>query len=277
MNKMKRILFNKGSCASYTLLTAFFTIVPEDCFQFLKLNQQWSDTVNILINKCAICVLVFLACNIFYSIYHKRRKKVRITDASTYSIQIEYGDLTKINQGKVVINFDECYTLKVGEAPADIKPNSVCGQYLTQKPISDNEMQNLINDSGVKPENSKSKYNSQVRYKPGTLIPRNNDLLMAFTKLDKNGLGTLTYDEYIECLNYLWKQIDLRHGTSDVFIPILGSKITRFNRELSQQQLLDIIIASYRLSPNKMKIPYTLHIVCQSREGFSINDAFGVD
>ena len=56
----------------------------------------------------------------------------------------------------------------------------------------------------------------------------------------------------------LWQQIDLYHGTEDVYIPRLESKIVRFDKELTQQQLLDIIIASYRLSSNKMK----LHASC---------------
>ena len=102
-------------------------------------------------------------------------------------------------------------------------------------------------------------------------------LLMAFAKLDKNGLGHLSYDEYIECLNKLWEQIDIYHGTSDVYMPILGSKITRFDKELTQQELLDIIISTYRLSPKKMKEAYKLHIMCKAREGFSLNDVFGID
>ena len=115
------------------------------------------------------------------------------------------------------------------------------------------------------------------RYASGTIVPNGDYLLMAFAKLNQNGLGHLTYDEYLECLNSLWEQIDLWHGTSDVYVPILGSKITRFDKELTQQELLDTMISSYRLSPKKMKKPYKLHIVCREREGFSLNDIFGVE
>jgi len=34
----------------------------------------------------------------------------------------------------------------------------------------------------------------------GTVIQNGNDLLMAFAKLDENGRGNLTYDEYLDCL-----------------------------------------------------------------------------
>lgn len=100
---------------------------------------------------------------------------------------------------------------------------------------------------------------------------------MAFAKLDENGLGRMTYEQYLDCLDLLWQQIDKYHGTEDVYVPILGSKITRFDKELTQQELLDVMIASYRLSPFKMKVPYSLHIVCMKRDGFSLNNVFGVD
>ena len=99
---------------------------------------------------------------------------------------------------------------------------------------------------------------------------------MAFAKLDRYGLGQMTYEQYIECLNNLWVQIDRYHGTDDVYIPVLGSHITRFDRELTQQELLDIMISSYRLSTRKLKLPNRLFIVCKAREGFSLNDIFGV-
>ena len=55
-------------------------------------------------------------------------------------------------------------------------------------------------------------------------------------------------------------------------IPILGAGTTRFDDKLlTQQELLDIIVASYKLSSHKIKEPNQLHIVCKKREGFSLN------
>ena len=274
MSKIWKFFTNKGSAVSYALLTAIFTVVPEECFKLLVINDKWEDATNILINRLIICAIVFILANIVYYIYRMKRKKIIISEKN-HIIQIEYGDLFAINNGKRIIDFDECYTTKVGNAPGDIKPESVCGQYLSKYPI--NNMEALINDAGVKAMNGKSEYNGQARYTPGTIVPNDDYLLMAFAKLDNDGLGKLTYDEYIECLNTLWKQIDKYHGTSDVYMPILGSKITRFDKELTQQELLDIIISSYRLSSKKLRKPYKLHIVCREREGFSLNDIYGVN
>jgi len=40
---------------------------------------------------------------------------------------------------------------------------------------------------------------------------------------------------------------------------------------LTQQELLDMMIASYKLSAHKIKAPWKLRIICQKRDGFSLN------
>ena len=109
----------------------------------------------------------------------KNRKKVLISDENL-SIQIEYDDLFKVTDGKIVIDFDECFSTRVGEAPFEIKPNSVCGQYLQKYPIGN--IQSLIDSANIKPAHGGSLYNHQKKYTPGTIVPHNEFLLMAFSK-----------------------------------------------------------------------------------------------
>ncbi len=170
-----------------------------------------------------------------------------------------------------VINFDECFTTSLGNSPADIKPTSICGQYLKKNPIQD--MQSLIDNAQLKPTRGKSKYQNKVRYESGKLVPNGEYLLLAFAKLDKDGLGRFfSHDEFLDCLSLLWKEIDKYYGQEDVCIPVLGAGITRMNGALlTQQELLDIIIRSYKLSPHKIKSPCQLHIVCKKCDDFSLN------
>ncbi|MBQ2657605.1 MAG: hypothetical protein IJF87_03420 [Erysipelotrichaceae bacterium] len=272
MSKFKKIFLGKGYSISSSIIAAIFTIVPEDCFKLIKINQHWTETINVLIVRFLVAVIIYVIVYITYIVIQKNKKKVIVSDENCL-IQIEYGDLSAIDDGKVVINFDECFTTNVGDAPADIKPNSVCGQYLINHPTN---VQDLIDRLGIKAARVASSYKKQRSYTPGTIVPNGNYLLMAFAKLDENGLGCLTYDEYLNCLDYLWKQIDLYHGTDDIYMPVLGSGILRFDKDLTQQDLLNIMIASYRLSPRKMKRPYKLHIVCKQREGFSLDNIYGV-
>lgn len=273
MSKLKQLFLNKGSSFAYAAITAIFTIVPESFFKYGFIQCNLSDTMVVVTNRLIVCVVIFTIANIIYHCYRKHRSSVVISE-KTYTIQIEYGNIFDTKSGKKVINFDECFSTNVGNKPEDIKLDSVCGQYLKKYPI--NDMSSLIKALGIK-SLGKSSFGNKDCYVPGTIIQRNDFLLMAFAKLDKEGRGYLTYEQYLDCLDKLWEQIDLYHGTDDVYLPVLGSRITRFNKELTQQELLDIMIASYRLSPKRLRRPNTLHIICKEREGFSLNDVFGVD
>ena len=96
---------------------------------------------------------------------------------------------------------------------------------------------------------------------------------MAFAKLDEDGRGQFfSRDEYLDCLSILWNEIDKYYGQNDVCIPVLGAGLTRIgDKILTQQELLDIIIASYKLSSHKLKLPCQLHIVCKRNDNFSLN------
>lgn len=262
-------LIKKSIAWALSIISGVFTVVPESFFAKIKLLSSASDELNIILIRVLTFILVLIGVVIIVAWRLSRRESVQIK-GNNYSIQIEYGDLFKMSSCKKVISFDECFTTSVGDSPSDIKRGSVCGQYLEANPIQD--MQKLIDAAKLKPLKSKSKYQKKVRYESGKLVPNGDYLLMAFAKLDEQGLGELTRDEFLDGLSTLWKEIDKYYGQEDVCIPILGSGITRMKGEsLTQQQLLDIIIASYRLSSHKIKSPHQLHIVCQKQEDFSLN------
>ena len=100
-------------------------------------------------------------------------------------------------------------------------------------------------------------------------------LLMAFTRLESSGKSMkFTVEEYLKCLSLLWKEIDKNYNNKDVYIPVLGSGIARFENGISQsipkQELVDLMISSYKLSPHKLKNKNTLHIVCRRSADFSM-------
>lgn len=251
------------------IISAFFTFVPETFFGKYKLISNTSDEVNIILTRSLVFVAVFILSMIIKFLYHLIRRSVYIKE-NNYTIHIKYKDIFKMRDCKKVIPFDECFTTNVGDSPSDINPTSICGQYLTKNPIRN--MQSLIERAELKPAKGKSKYQGQKRYDSGMLVPNGDYLLMAFAKLDKDGSGRMTRDEYLDCLSTLWKEIDKHYGQKNVCIPILGSGTTRMGDEsLTQQQLLDMIIASYKLSAHKIKSPCRLYIVGKKQENFSLN------
>ena len=276
-------LFKKSAAYAFAIISAVFTFVPEAVFQKITLIPKESfeqfawiyiniSEINIIINRMLAFALVWGIVAVIYGIYLCLRKKVSMK-GDNYQITVEYGDLLKIKKCKKVITFDECFSTKVGDAPADIKPTSICGQYLKSNPNLN--IQSLISGSQLNPIKSRSKYQNKERYESGRIVPNGDDLLLAFAKLDKKGLGRLTRDEYLECLTILWEEIDTYYGQTDVCIPILGSGLTRFDggsgASISQQELLNMMIWSYKLSSHKIKLPHKLRIICKKSGDFSRN------
>lgn len=254
---------------TFGIISVLFSILPEACFTYGIVNVCWSTTIIIIVNRVLWILTVFLIIASVYCCYLKRRRSVKIK-GNGYTIVVEYGDIFDKTDCNKVIAFDECYTTHVGTAPADIKPESVCGQFLSKYP--DVDFGAVVRDSGLTAKRKRSEYYSQECYDSGSLIQFNDYLLLAFAKLDKEGLGHLSREEFLSCLDLLWKEIDKHSRLKSVAIPVLGSGITRFNGEsLSHQQLLDIIITSYKLSPYKLKSSVQLHIVCFDEEEVSLN------
>lgn len=188
----------KSITLAFAFVSIIFTFVPESFFGKTEwLSQKaleqckwisWVDAqdANIITSRLICFLLVWLITSLLYFIFLKFRRQVTI-HGQNYSIKVEYGNILKKKNCKRVINFDECFTTQVGDATADINPNSICGQYLTSH--SDLDIQHLIESSQVTPERSKSKYQHKTRYASGTIVPHGDDLLMAFAKLDERGKG----------------------------------------------------------------------------------------
>lgn len=279
-------LFKKSAVWAFGAVSALFTFLPESFFAIKKwpisdivAKNLATETIeiaelNVFINRCLCFAAVWIFAAVAYGTFLKFKWFVTIK-GKNYTIKIEYGNLLKVKKCRKVISFDECYTTQIGTNPGDIKPTSICGQYLRENPNLN--MQQLITNANLLPESTKSKYQNKDRYKSGSIVQNGNDLLLAFAPLDVNGRGIFSSrSEYITCLSTMWEELHKYYNQQDISISILGSGQTYIDgnsgTSLSQQELLDIIILSYKLSPHKINYPHKLRIICRKSDGFSLND-----
>lgn len=232
------------------------------------------DELNVFINRCLCFLLIWILSALVCKILLVFKKSVTIK-GKNYVIRVEYGNLLKAKKCRKVISFDECYTTHVGMNPGDIKPTSICGQYLQKNPHLN--VQQLITNAGISPAGTRSEYQNKDRYKSGTIVQNGNDLLLAFAPLNEDGRGRFcSRSEYIACLSTMWEELHKYYNQQDISISILGSGQIDVGKNsdtpLSQQELLDIIILSYKLSSHKIKFPNKLRIICRKCKGFSLND-----
>ena len=131
MNKLINLNFKKLFRDSFLiasgLVSFIYSIVPEKMFLCYRIFPDYSDETNVILNRVIFCSLIFFLSVISTGIYRIFRNKLSIKDDG-YIIEIEYGDLFKTQNCKKVINFDECFTTTIGEAPHEIKSQSICGQ-----------------------------------------------------------------------------------------------------------------------------------------------------
>lgn len=277
-------VLKKGLSIAFAFVSLVFTFSPESFFAAI----EWScvsqfivelssgkfeyDDVNIVLNRVLLFLAVWIVAMILYSIYVYFWKTI-VIKGEDYIIAIKYGNIFKETNCKRVIGFDECFTTTIGNAPHEIKPTSICGQYLQANPNIN--MQQLIANAHLTKERGKSKFNHQDKYKSGSIVPNGDDLLLAFAPLDEIGRGVFpSYKEFLDSLFLLWQELDKYYAQHDVCIPILGSGITRIGDGMgtyfTQQELLEMIITSYKLSPYKIKKPNKLRIICKKNEDFSL-------
>ena len=255
---------------SFGFATFIFTFAPDSFFAHGFIRVDYSTETIVACNKLLFLVVLAIIISIVRYVYNRWIKKNHTINGHGYKIVVEYGNIFKKDSCKKVVSFDECFTTRVGSAPSDIKPNSICGQFLAKFPSVD--FDSVIENSDLKRSRKQSAFNNSKCYDSGSIIPFNDYLLLAFAKLDKDGLGRMTRDEYLQCLELMWKEISKHYNGKSVALPILGSGITRFKDEtLTHQQLLDMIIASYKLSAEKIKLPAELHIVCRKEDSFSFS------
>lgn len=264
------------SCLSFVLglYSLILSIVPENVFgrtffSCITVDPEYIIIVNRMILLFGLVISVLIIGFFIRCLYLRWRNHIYI-EGRTYSIEVKFGDLFKQTNCKRVITFDECFTTEIGEYNWQIKSGTICGQYLSTH--SDLNIKALIRNSKIQPSITKSKYKGKVRYDSGKIVPNGDDLLMAFAKLTEEGIGFFSYEEYLACLSVMWNEIYKYSSNDDVCIPIVGAGRTTIDGiSVTKQDLLDLIIESYKLCKNKIKLPNKLIIVCSDKDGISLN------
>lgn len=191
----------------------------------------------------------------------KNKAKLRINNST---VNIIFGDIFKQRELKVIA-FNEYFDTLVDDKI--ISHASLNGQYL-DKHISDIEQLDLDieGDARLKERitdrNFERKSGKKVKYKLGSIHLHGDYILLAFSHFDENNRARLTLQEYTDCLMNMWNEIDMIYSGKTVSVPLLGNGVTRFKDcKVNEQELLDIILCTYRISKVKFTYPACLNIV----------------
>ena len=152
-----------------------------------------------------------------------------------------------------------------------IAKKSLNGQLIINGLIDKDEFDKLVNDNNalVKDMNySKRKQGKTQKYKLGQIQPYKDFFALAFTYFNDDNEAHLYSNQYSNCLLEMWKQLNKYYAQEEVNIPLLGAGITRIldNVEVSNQELLEIMLQTLRISKMTFKIPSKINIILYSGE-----------
>lgn len=112
------------------------------------------------------------------------------------------------------------------------------------------------------------------KYRIGTIaVYKEEYIITAFTKFDKNNKAYLTMPDYLGFLITLWDKINNVYAQESVSVPIFGSGITRIkeHKNISDEELLKIMLWTFRISEMRFKYPAKLNIVIHEDKISKIN------
>jgi hypothetical protein len=111
------------------------------------------------------------------------------------------------------------------------------------------------------------------RYAIGTICVYKDYLLAAFSKFDDNNRAQLTMPEYLEFLINFWDKVNKIYAQQSVSTTVFGSGITRIkgHKNISDEDLLKIMLWTFRISEMRFKYPAKLTIIIHKDKIKKIN------
>lgn len=236
-----------------SVFVSFFTIV----YQLPENN----DDLRIAVAIGMIVLLIFIWL-IMWVRANIQREANLIFNNST--LEVKVGDIFA-EQGLKVIPFNEFFDTQVDERI--ISSNTLNGQFVKNlstpanidKAVSDEPLlKNKVIEHNVNRTSGKT-----TRYELGSICQLQDYLLLAFSKFDDANRAHLSMRDYTTCLLNFWNQVDIIYAGRSISIPLMGSGLTRLDNynTISEQELLEIIIWSFRVSRVKFTYPSKVSII----------------
>ncbi|WP_457941856.1 macro domain-containing protein [Vreelandella alkaliphila] len=253
---------------------------------FLKITSVISATLSLVVlfvdipaeNKTiygwgflGLLVLIYLVIWIWSNNLNKIDISIEGSD-----VTIKVGDIF-FQEGLKAIAFNEYFDTQVdNKIIAERSLNGIFVNEHLKAPVL--ELDRYIEDynfetSEIIETNEARKAGKKVRYQVGTICIYQEFLLTAFSKFDENNKAIITMPEYLEFLINFWDKVNNVYAQKSVSTPIFGSGIARIkgHKNISDEDLLKIMLWTFRISEMRFKYPARLTIIIHKDKIDKIN------
>ncbi|MBY6199127.1 macro domain-containing protein [Vibrio hangzhouensis] len=247
-----------------SMISAVFSIT----FIFIDVSKDYKAIAGLGVLLCFLFLYLYL-----WWRYNNLKNLNLIIDGSKVSVLT--GDLFE-QSGLKAIAFNEYFDTQVDDKI--ISRGSLNGIYINEhSSLSVTQLDQVINnysfESGELVQCGVERSGKSRKYKLGTICVVDDYLLVAFSKFDRQNKAVLTMPEYLEFLINFWDSVNRVYSQKSVSVPIFGSGITRIkeHKNISDEELLKIMLWTFRISEMRFKHPAKLSIVIHDDKIDSIN------
>ncbi|WP_297520263.1 macro domain-containing protein [uncultured Clostridium sp.] len=266
MRKVK--LFDKQLLKEYYGILSVLSLICSFIFIFIEVPT--SDKV--IVAGVLIVILVGIYIVLWRGANKLEKVEIKINNSV---IEVKIGDVFQEN-GLKVIAFNEYFDTIVDNKI--ISEKSLNGLYIKNIVNDIDKLDRLIADDDelkdkIEEENTSRRRGKKIKYRLGSIVEVKEYLLIAFSKFDNSNRAYLYMYDYINCLMIFWNEIDRIYAGRSVSIPLLGSGITRFKEyeTISHQELLELLIWSFKVSRVKFNYPSKVTIIVHESQKDKIN------
>lgn len=262
--------FNKRILLKFYGIIGAISILTSIIILFVDIDAKWKSTLGVF----ALIVLIAIYIGLWIHACIRQSICLKINASE---VEVKFGDIFEENADLKAIGFNEYFDTQVNNVIISAK--SLHGQYI-EKFYKDRvaDLDNLIAadqhlSEAYLCDNTTRLQGKKAKYKLGTVVTDNEYLLIAFSRFDDNNKAYLEINDYISCLLNFWNEVDRVYAGRTVALPLLGSGITRFKGydSISDQELLELIIWTFKVSRIKFAYPSRVKIVVYKEKSERIN------
>ncbi|WP_316543522.1 macro domain-containing protein [Klebsiella grimontii] len=229
-------------------------------------------------NKITLGIIfLFTLSLLYFGIWLKSNNLTEVNlDVEGSIVTVKAGDLF-LQDGFKVIAFNEYFDTQVDDNI--ISHKSLNGLYIDNHlsgPISDLDQRvsnYKFDEDEILEVNQERKVGKKQKYSLGTIFVNEDYLLTAFSKFDDKNRAFLTMPDYLGFLINFWDKVNRIYAQKSVSVPIFDSGITRIkeHKNISDEDLLKIMLWTFRISEMRFKFPAKLTIVIHKDKIDKIN------
>ena len=245
------------------------SVVASLAFIFIEMPKDVKLLVGVL--------LLMLLLMVYVTLWRRSNNLEQIhTKIEGSDVTIKKGDIFKEPDFKVIA-FNEYFDSKVDDKIISSKSlNGIFIEKYIDASVSDFDryIENYpFEDDDIVGENADRKSGKKKRFEVGAICVYGEYLLTAFSKFDDKNRAWLTMPEYLVFLINFWDRVNRVYAQKSVSVPIFGSGITRIkeHKNISDEDLLKIMLWTFRISEMRFKYPAKLTIVIHPDKMGTIN------